>query len=112
MPNKEQADEAIRLLMAIRIAAKEVTLAEKRTILRLLDVKYSAMTNAEVVWRRDRSENRPRQAAQARSHSWNFLPRLDPDPSSLAPQRARDLRGPSAFSRFSGGGKGHDQRSL
>lgn len=38
VPNKEQADEAIRLLKAVRVAAQEATFAEKRTILRLLDV--------------------------------------------------------------------------
>lgn len=38
VPNKEQADEAIRLLKAVSVAAKEATFAEKRTILRLLDV--------------------------------------------------------------------------
>jgi hypothetical protein len=38
VPNKEQADEPIRLLKATRVAAKDATRAEKRTILRLLDV--------------------------------------------------------------------------
>ncbi len=39
VPTKDQAEEAIRLLKAFRIAAKEATFAEKRTILRLLDVR-------------------------------------------------------------------------
>jgi hypothetical protein len=39
MPTKDQADEAIRLLKAVRVAAEEATIEEKCTILRLLDIR-------------------------------------------------------------------------
>ncbi len=38
IPSEDQAQAALRLLKAIKIAAKEATFAEKCTILRLLDV--------------------------------------------------------------------------